>query len=62
MFLIAQKLKIHLEGLELAKSPKSEIVSNIIADLEKAAGVLPTAQEGTERGRASANAANTLNC
>lgn len=54
------EVKNSLEGLELAKTSKSEIATNIIADLEKAASVLPTSQEGTERGRASANAANTL--
>ena len=49
-----------LENLELARTPKDQIVSNIIGDLEKVASVLPAVQDGPNRGRASANAANTL--
>lgn len=50
-----------LEELEIiARTPKSEIVASIIADLEEAAAILPPTQAATERGRASANAANAL--
>ncbi len=49
-----------LEDLAIGRTPKSDIVTSMIADLEKAAGVLPTVQDGSTRGRASANAANTL--
>ena len=49
-----------LDNLAIGRTAKAEIVSSIIADLEKAAGVLPAVQDGTSRGRASSNAANTL--
>lgn len=49
-----------LDNLAIAKSPKSEIVANIISDLEEAASILPAVQSGSARGRASSNAANTL--
>lgn len=49
-----------LEDLAIGKTTKAEIVANIIDDLEKAAGILPLTQGGSNRGRASANAANAL--
>lgn len=50
-----------LEELEiLPRTPKSEIVNNIISDLQEAADILPPTQAANERGRASANAANAL--
>ena len=49
-----------LDNLAIPRTAKSEIVTNIIADLERAAGILPPVQDGTSRGRASANAANAL--
>ncbi|MEO1450791.1 MAG: RagB/SusD family nutrient uptake outer membrane protein [Bacteroidota bacterium] len=49
-----------LESLELPKTAKSVIVNNIIADLEEAADVLPVTVPASDRGRASANAANAL--
>ncbi len=42
----------------LPRTPKSEIVSNIIADLEEAASILPL--NPSETGRTSANTANAL--
>lgn len=50
-----------LEELEIiARTPKADIVANIIQDLEEAASILPLTQTGNARGRASANAANAL--
>ncbi|WP_276166140.1 RagB/SusD family nutrient uptake outer membrane protein [Zobellia alginiliquefaciens] len=50
-----------LEELEIvARTPKAEIVASIISDLQEAAAILPPTQPATERGRASANAANAL--
>ena len=49
-----------LEDLALPKTSKTEIVANIIADLEEAATILPLTQTSNNRGRASANAANAL--
>ena len=49
-----------LEDLSIPKTPKAEIVSNIIADLEEAATILPATQSSANRGRASANAAHAL--
>ncbi len=49
-----------LENLAIPKTPKDQIVSSIIADLEEAAGILPANQTSGNRGRASANAANAL--
>ncbi|AUP79719.1 RagB/SusD family nutrient uptake outer membrane protein [Flavivirga eckloniae] len=46
------------EGLVLSRTPKAEIVTNILADLETVASILPN--DVQERGRASANAANAL--
>ncbi len=46
------------EKLISPKTPKAEIVANIIADLETAANLLPSSP--SELGRASANAANAL--
>ena len=49
-----------LENLELARTPKDQIINNIISDLEQAASVLAPVADGSNRGRASANAANAL--
>ena len=49
-----------LENLSVAKTDKSQIISSIILDLETAASILPNTQTGSNRGRASANAANSL--
>ena len=49
-----------LDDLAVSRTPKAEIVSSMIADLEKVATILPAVQDGSTRGRASANAANAL--
>ncbi|MBT2161400.1 RagB/SusD family nutrient uptake outer membrane protein [Zobellia barbeyronii] len=49
-----------LDDLIVPRTPKSEIIPAIIADLEEAASVLPSVQSGAARGRASGNAAKTL--
>jgi hypothetical protein len=49
-----------LDGLSLTKTPKSEIVVNLLADLQTAAGLLPDTWGASNRGRASAMAAHTL--
>lgn len=49
-----------LEDLSISKTSKSDIVATIIADLEEAANILPAVQSSSNRGRASANAANAL--
>ena len=49
-----------LDGLDLPRTAKSEVVSNILTDLETAAAVLPTTWGGGDRGRISAMAAQTL--
>lgn len=49
-----------LDDLAIPRTPKAEIVGNIIADLEEAASILPSVQPAGERGRASAHAANAL--
>lgn len=49
-----------LDDLILPRTPKSEIIPAIIADLEEAASVLPSVQSGAARGRASGNAAKAL--
>ncbi len=49
-----------LDGISLARTPKSDIVANILQDLETAADILPSTWTGGDRGRASANAARTL--
>ena len=46
------------EDLVLPRTPKSEVVAKILEDLESVANILPATP--SERGRASANAANAL--
>ncbi|MDN5213443.1 RagB/SusD family nutrient uptake outer membrane protein [Fulvivirgaceae bacterium BMA12] len=49
-----------LEGLSLERTPKAEIVNNILSDLQTATGLLPDTWGSSNRGRASAMAAHTL--
>ncbi len=49
-----------LDGIELARTPKADIVANITADLQTAIADLPDTWGGGDHGRASANAANGL--
>ncbi|RKR14332.1 putative outer membrane starch-binding protein [Maribacter vaceletii] len=49
-----------LDDLTIPKTSKTEIVANILTNLEEAASILPAVQSSGERGRASANAANAL--
>ncbi|UII75348.1 RagB/SusD family nutrient uptake outer membrane protein [Flagellimonas sp. HMM57] len=46
------------ENLVLSRTPKAEVVAQILGDLDIAAGILPT--NAAERGRTSANATNAL--
>ncbi|MDN5200321.1 RagB/SusD family nutrient uptake outer membrane protein [Fulvivirgaceae bacterium BMA10] len=49
-----------LGDLSLPRASKAEIVTNILSDLETAAGLLPATWGAGDRGRASAMAAQTL--
>ena len=49
-----------LDGLALERTPKSEIVNNILSELAEAASVLPDKWGGGDRGRFSASAAHAL--
>ncbi|MEO0330350.1 MAG: RagB/SusD family nutrient uptake outer membrane protein, partial [Bacteroidota bacterium] len=54
------ELPATLEEAQVARTPKSEIVSNLFADLDEVANVLPDTWGGSDEGRATRGAALAL--
>ncbi|MEM6846163.1 MAG: RagB/SusD family nutrient uptake outer membrane protein [Bacteroidota bacterium] len=50
----------NLDEAQVARTPKSEIVTNLFADLDEAAGILPDTWGGSDEGRATRGAAMAL--